>query len=178
MFLFKKKIDFVQFIADAIFGSMNSYDSNSEKMILMADEFKVLDKHDIEVLKELGYALIISDLMVGIINHFNEKISNEDAEKVVTALYVKFLKEVKSLDESQIREKISKLQELLWTKTDNTQKDLRLRLCFAFSNLYSGDDYKDQKHKGKNFAAFKLAKAIVKADLIKIMLKDYNIIWK
>ena len=114
--------------------------------------------------------------MVGIINHFNKKISNEDTEKVVTALYVKFLKEVKSLDKNQIKEKVNKLQKVLWAKTDNTQKDLKLRLCFAFSNLYSGENYKDQKYKGKNFAAFKFATAITKADLIKTMLKDYDVI--
>jgi hypothetical protein len=31
---------------------------------------------------------------------------------------------------------------------------------------------------GKNFAAFKLAKAIVKADLVETMLKDFKVIMK
>jgi len=176
--LLKKKIDFVQFIADAISGSMGFYDSNSERMILMADEFKVLDKNDIEELKELGYALIISDLMVGVIDHFNENVSSDDAEKVVTTLYVKFLKEVKNLDENQIKHRLDQLQKILWDKTENTEKDLRQRLCFAFSNVYSGDNPNQPKYKERNFAAHKLANAIVKADMIKIMLQEFDIVWE
>lgn len=181
MSIFKKKIDFGQFIADAIFNSVSFYDSNSEKMILMADEFKVLDKRDNEELKEFGYALIIADLMISGLVHFSEKVTNEKIGEVVGFLYVKFLKEVNHLNEDEIKRKTDKFEKLLTVietkkeKADNTEEDSKLLLCSTFAELYSGGNLKDKKVEGKRFAAFKLAKGIVKADLIKTMLKEFKI---
>lgn len=181
MTFFKKKIDFGQFIGDAIFNSVNFYDANSEKLIPMADEFKVLDKDDAAELKELGYSLIIADLMISCQINFSDKISNEEAGKAIGFLYTRFLNEVKHLGENEIKIKTDALGKLLGAveanekKPNNTEEELKLLLCSTFAELYSGENLKDKKVEGKRFAAFKLAKAIVKADIIKTMLKEFKI---
>ena len=181
MAFFKKSIDFGQFIGDAIFNSVNFYDVNSEKLIPMADEFKVLDKDDMAELKELGYSLIIADLMISCQVNFSGKTSNEETGKAIGFLYTRFLNEVKHLDENEIKRKTDTLGKLLGAveanekKPNNTEEELKLLLCSTFAELYSGENLKDKKVEGKRFAAFKLAKAIVKADIIKTMLKEFKI---
>jgi len=181
MVFLKKSIDFGQFVGDAIFNSVNFYDANSEKLIPMADEFKVLDKDDAAELKELGYSLIIADLMISCQVNFSGKISNEETGKAVGFLYTRFLNEVKHLDENEIKRKANTLGKLLGAveanekKPNNTEEELKLLLCSTFAELYSGENLKDKKVEGKRFAAFKLAKAIVKADIIKTMLKEFKI---
>jgi len=182
--LFKKSIEFSQFIADAIFNSMNFYDSNFEKMIVMADEFNVLNNRDKGELKDFGYALIIADLIISGSMHFNGRVTSEEMGRVVGFLYVKFLKEARLLNEKEIEKKTNNIGNLLTALEEsegnpvngnNTENDPKFLLCSTFSKLYSGDNLKDEKVRGKGFAAFKLAKAVVKSDLIKIMLKEFRV---
>jgi len=180
MTLFKKSIDFGQFIADAIFNSVNFYDSNSEKLISMADEFKVLDRGDVEELKDFGYALIVADLMISCQINLGYKISDEKIGETIGFLYVKFLNEVKHFNNDKIKRKIDTFEKLLSAveaneKKNNTEESLKLLLCSTFAELYSGSNLKDEKVEGKRFAAFKLAKAVVKADMIRTMLKEFKI---
>lgn len=181
MAFFKKSIDFGQFIGDAIFNSVNFYDANSEKLIPMTDEFKILDNNDAAELKELGYSLIIADLMISCQINFGSKISNEEAGKAIGFLYTRFLNEVKHLNENEIKKKTDVLGKLLdaieanGKQSGSTEEELKLLLCSTFAELYSGENLKDKKVEGKRFAAFKLAKAIVKADMIKTMLKEFKV---
>jgi len=180
MSFFKENIDFGQFIGDAIFNSVNFYDANSEKLISMADEFKVLNKNDAVELKELGYSLIIADLMVSCKVNFSGKISNKEIGKTIGFLYTRFLNEIKHLDENEIKKKVDVLGKLLDVvetneKSNNTEEELKFLLCSTFAKFYSGGNLKDKKVEGKRFAAFKLAKVFVKADIIKTMLKEFKI---
>lgn len=181
MAFFKKNIDFGQFVGDAIFYSINFYDANSEKLIPMADEFRVLDDSDTTELKEFGYSLIIADLMISCQINFNGKVSNEEIGKAIGFLYTRFLNEVKHLDEHDIKRKTDALGKLLGKveanekTSNNTEEELELLLCSTFAELYSGENLKDKKVEGKRFAAFKLAKAIIKADIIKTMLKEFKV---
>jgi len=180
---FKKKITLSQLIADSIFNSMNFYDSNAEKLIDLSDELKVLDNDDKKELREFGYALVIGDLYVSCVINFNEKISNEELGKAFGFLYPKFLIDVKHLNETEVERKMDILLKLLASleangSENNTEDGLKFLLCSNFSKLYSGDNLKDKKVEGKNFAAFKLAKAIVKADLVSTLLEDFRVIIK
>lgn len=189
MSLFKKKIESSQFIADAISGSVNFYDSNFDKLVPLADEFHVLTDEDKTELKESGYALIIADIMTSCQINFGEKVSNEAIGKEIGFIYVQFLGEVKHLSENDIEKKTSAIQKLLaaietnegkeiYKKAGNPEDNFRFLLCSTFAELYSGDNLADKKVEGKRFAAFKLAKGVVKADIIKIMLKEFKVDWK
>lgn len=189
MSFFKKKIDSNRFIADAISGSVDFYDSNFDKLVPLADEFNVLTDDDKAELKEFGYALIVADLMTSCQINFGEKISNEAIGKEIGFIYVRFLGEVKHLDENNINKRTNTIQKLLtaieanedkeiYKKAGNPEDNFRFLLCSTFTELYSGDNLADKKVEGKRFAAFKLAKGIVKADIIKIMLKEYRVDWK
>ncbi len=181
MSLFKKNITLSQFVADVINNSISFYESNNEKMVDLADEYKVMDEKDKNELKDFGYALIIANLMLSGQIHFGNKISNEKFGKLVVFIYVKFFKEVKSLGKNEIEKRIGSLEKLLGTlessedRADGTADGLRFLLCSVFSELFSDGNLKKQKVQGKRFAAFKMAKAVVKADLIKIMLKEFKI---
>jgi hypothetical protein len=50
-------------------------------------------------------------------------------------------------------------------------------LCKGFSRYCVDDDIKSKNWEGKNFAAFKFAKAFVNTNIVNNMLKDYKIIW-
>lgn len=188
MSFFKKQITLSQLIADSIFNSINFYDSNSNKLIQMSDELKVLDGNDVDELKELGHALIVADLQISCAVNFNNKISNEKIGEAMGFLYAKYLKEIKKLTETEIEVKMETFFKLLTLLETNEGKNniefekvsdsLKLLLCTSFAKLYSGDNLKDKKVEGKNFAAFKLAKAIVKSDFVGTMLKDFKVIIK
>src|SRR3989344_5923429 len=189
MSLFKKKIDSRQFIADAVSGSISMYDSNFDKLIPLADEFHVLTESDRAELKEFGYALIIADLMTSCQINFGGKISNKKIGEEIGFIYVQFLGEVKHLGEVEIEKKTNAIQKLLtaveanedkeiYKKAGNPEDNFRLLICSIFAQLYSGDNLAAKRVEGKRFAAFKLAKGIVKADIIGIMLKEFKVDWK
>ena len=181
MALFKKNISLSQFVADAINNSISFYESNSDRMIDLADEYNVMEEKDKNELKEFGYALIIADLMLSGQIHFGDRISNEEFSKLVGFIYVKFLKEVKNMEENEIEKRTNVLEKILGTlessedRADGTADGLRFLLCSIFSELYAEGEIKDQKVQGKRFAAFKMAKAVIKSDLINIMLKEFKV---
>lgn len=186
MSIFKKQIDFGQFITDAITCSINFYDANFDKFIPLADEFHVLTQKDKEELRESGYSLIVADLMVSCQIHFGKIISNEQIGREVGFIYALFLGKEMHLNKNEIDGKANELKNLLtaleknedkeiYRKVDKTKDGLKFLLCSTFAELYSGDNLKDKIVEGKRFAAFKLAKAIAKADLVRTMLKEFEI---
>lgn len=62
-------------------------------------------------------------------------------------------------------------------KISNEIDKQKFYLCSGFSKYYADNDIKSENWEGKNFAAFKFAKAFVKTDIIKTALKDFKIIW-
>lgn len=180
MSIFKKKIKFNQFVADVIYDYMNFLDSNIDKMIPLADEYKSLSEKDTEKLKDSAYSLVINDIMISIGEHLGNKISSENIGYIVGYLYVKYLKEVKHLDENDIKNKTSEF-EILFTNLESKvnksgkDKELKFVLCHTFAEIYSSENLTDETVKGKNFAAFKLAKSLIKADFVKLMLNEYSV---
>lgn len=179
MFLFKKKIEFHQFIANAVFNSVNSYDSNFDKMVVLADEFNVLTAKDKDKLRDFGYSLIMVDLIISGTVLFNGDITNEELSREIGLIYVKFLNEVKHLNENEIQQKVDDAMKLInaTESAEGSENDLKFLLCSKFAELYSGNKFTDEKIRQKNFAVMKLANALVKADILKLMSKENNIVW-
>ena len=186
MAFFKQKIDFGQFVGEAISNSIKSYDANADKWIPMADESNVLNDAEKAELKELGYSLVIADLIVSCGIHFKNKVSSEAISYAVSFLYMRFLKEVKQLTENDIEKQKVALEKLINKATEQSEKiyekhnlsaddNLKVALASAFAELYAGDDYRSEKAEDKRFAAFKFAKGIVKVDLVGLMLKEYKV---
>jgi hypothetical protein len=118
--------------------------------------------------------------------HFGKIISNEQIGREIGFIYVLFLGKEKHLNKNEIDRKANELENLLIALEKNEDKEtcrkigktkdgLKFLLCSTFAELYSGDNLKDKIVKGKRFAAFKLAKAIIKTDLVRIMLKEFKI---
>lgn len=179
MFLFKKKIEFPQFIANAVFNSVNSYDSNFDKMVVLADEFNVLTTKDKDKLRDFGYALVIVDLIISGTVLFNNNLTNEELGLEVGTIYIKFLNEVKHLSEKEIQQKVDDAMKLISAteSAEGSEDDLKFLLCSKFAEIYSGNKLTDEKIRQKNFAAMKLANALVKANILKLMSKENNIVW-
>lgn len=183
MAFFKKKVQFAQFIADVIFNGFSVYEKNIDEWIPMADEFKVLKQQDKEELKELGKSLVAANVYFSSVFHFEGLVSPEDNEKVVAALYGKYLREVKNLSQSEVKKEADSYFDLIEKSLDIDLKDIQgkknqfdFSLCSAFAKMYAGEkDLSNETVKGKNFAAFKLAKNLVKADLMERMLKEYKV---
>lgn len=190
MAFFKKNIDFGQFVGDAILGSVNFYETNADKLIAMADELKVLEENDMTELKELGYSLVIADLMTSCQINLNNKVSNEEIGEAFSFLYARFLGEVKHLTKKEIEPRMQTLIKLIGESEKNgdspmsdriknssasEEEKFQILLCSTFAQMYSGENLRDKKVEGKKFVAFKLAKAFVKANLIKTILKDFKI---
>ena len=183
MALFKKKIEFPQFIADVMFNGFSIYDKNIDEWMPMADEFKVLKQEDKEGLKKLGKSLVAANVYFGSIFHFEGLVSPEDSEKVVAGLYGKYLREVKNLSEAEVEKEANSFGDLIEKSLDTDLKDIdgkknqfQFALCSAFAKMYAGEkNLSDEIVRGKNFAAFKLAKNLVKADFMEIMLKEYKV---
>lgn len=183
MALFKKKAQFPQFIADVMFNGFAVYEKNIDEWIPMADEYKVLTQKDKEELKELGKSLVAANVYFSSSIHFNGLVSPEDNGKVVASLYLKYLKEVKNLPESEVKKETSKYIDLIEKSFNIDLKDvqgeenqLKFALCSAFAQMYvDGKNLSDKEVEGKNFAAFKLAKNLTKMDLMELMLKEYKV---
>ena len=60
-------------------------------------------------------------------------------------------------------------------KIDRDVDKERFYLCSAFAKYYAGEDVKSESWEGRHFAAFKLAKALTKADIVAAALKHYKV---
>jgi len=188
MTIFKKKITFPQFIADVIFSEFDQFDKYIDEWISMADEFKVLQHEDKEELKELGNALVVADVLTSSLIHFKERITEEDNGRIVATLYIKYMKEAKKYPD-QVCEKNRNILAKLLDECNNFDaqdvKDIKgednqskFALCGAFAKIFVGKtSLLNEVGKGKSFAAFKLAKCLVKADYLAGMLKEYKVIF-
>lgn len=188
MSLFKQKISFHQFLADLISFQFDFLDSNFDKLIVLADEFKVLTDGDKKEFLDKSHELVIADIFISCTQHSNHKLSPEEIGKSVGAVYGQYSTTYKKMSELSAREKMenvinllelaNKLEEELQKRHDGMvghTDDQKFYLCSAFSEYCAGGDSKSKNWEGKKFAAFKLAKAIVKGDVVMQSLKHTSV---
>lgn len=190
MVFFKKKVDAVQFLADLIFSQFDFLESNFTQLADLADEFNVLTEVDREELFNKASELVIVDIVMSCNQNFYDSISSEEAGKAVGTMYRRYLTEYKKAPELLVGEKLSSVMRLFELvgkveesnfesprEFENEIESQKFYLCSGFRNYYVEENIKSENWEGKGFAAFKFAKAIVKADIVRVMMKDYNVIW-
>jgi len=100
MSIFKKKIYFPQFLADLINNQMDFLEMNFNKLIVMADEFRVLTDIQKEEFLDKAHELIIADIVMGCSQCFYKKISSEEVGEAVSIIYGKYLTEFKKVSKT------------------------------------------------------------------------------
>jgi len=199
MGLFKQKIDFSQFLADLISFQYDFLENNFNKLVVLADEFKVLTEKDKEDFFDKAHELIIVDILVSCSQRFYKNLSSEEIGEAVSIVYAKYLIEHKKISKILAEEKLGKVMKLFdlvgkaeeevqkrdehykkigyksYPKIDNDIDGQKFYLCSGFSNYYAGEDIKSENLEGKHFAAFKLAKGFVKSDIVGQSLKHYSV---
>lgn len=198
MSFFKKKIDFVQFLADVITFQCDFLENNFNKMVVLADEYKVLTEKAKKEFFDKAHELLIVDILLSCGQHFNNNLSSEEAGEAVNIVYRGYLTEYKISPKEEVEKKLDSVMKLVdfvikaeedaqrlkkWSQEigyeshgfkDEVEKQ-KFYLCQGFCDYCVGKDMKSENWEGKNFAAFKFAKAFVKADILGIMLKEYKI---
>lgn len=199
MSIFKKKIDFSQFIANLISFQLDFIKNNFDKMAILADEFKVLTESDKKDLYEKLQTLSVADILIECHLNLSDKVEPQEINNCIAVMYRRCLVEYKRMQEKEAIDKAKRVLDLIEYMEDakkdteqtreraskhgyemnrvNEQDEQKYYLCSGFSDYYAGKDVKSENWEGKHFAAFKLAKAIVKTDIVSITLKEYKIIW-
>ena len=195
IFKSKEKVDLDQFIADVISFSLENLDQNFEKMILSCDEYQIADAKFKKIVYDTAPDLIISDIIFECVNDLSKIVSPDDLSSKITDIYARYLQEYKKLSWATVVERDNsltafgnKLEETLTARRKseeyaasighNMQKlssheDIQLGLCSTFAKICEGED--KNTIEGKSFAAFKFAMGLVKADIVKLYLKERSI---
>jgi hypothetical protein len=199
MSIFKKKIDFSQFIANLISFQLDFIESNFDKMVILADEYKILGESDKKDLYEKLQTLSIADILLKCHLSLSNNIAPEEMNNCIAVMYRRCLIEYKNMQEKEAIDSAKRVLDLIGSMEDakkdmeqsmeetnktgyemnkiNEHDEQEYYLCSGFSKYYAGNNMKSENWEGKHFAAFKLAKAFVKTDIVKAMLKDFKIIW-
>ncbi|HBG77541.1 MAG TPA: hypothetical protein DDW84_01650 [Phycisphaerales bacterium] len=202
MGFFKQKIYFLKFLAQHITYQFDFMEKNFDKLIGLADEFKVLTEQDKDFFLDKAHELIIVYIMGSCNQHFCKKLSSEEIGKAVSIMYGKYLTEYKKVLKTLAEKKVEKVIELLdlvckaeediqkdedckktieckyYPKIDNDIDKQKFYLCRGFAEYCTGEDVKSENWEGKHFAAFKLAKGFSKGDFIANSLKDYTVTFR
>ena len=201
MSIFKKKIEFSQFIANLISFQLDFIENNFDKMVTLTDEFMALTESDKKDLYEKLQTLSIADILIECHLNLSDKVALQEINNCIAVMYRRCLVEYKRMQEKEAIDKAKRVLDLIECMEDakknteqtrerraskrgyemnriNEQDEQKYYLCSGFSDYYAGKDVKSENWEGKHFAAFKLAKAIVKTDIVKITLKDFKIIWE
>jgi hypothetical protein len=199
--LFKQKIEFGQFLAELITFQLDFLERNFDKLVVLADECKVLTEKDKEEFFDKAQVLIIVDIMTSCIQHFSKHLSSEDIGETVDIVYARYLTEYKKVSKVLAEEKLERIMELLkrvckaeeeykerdehykkigltsYPKIDNDIDKQKMYLCSGFAEYCAGEDLKAENWEGKRFAAFKLAMGFVKGDIVDNALNHYAVIF-
>ena len=199
MSIFKKKIDLGQFLADLIIYQFDFLEKNSDKLIVLVDEFKVLTEKDKEEFLQKAHELVIVDIAMSCSQHFYRNLSSDESGEAVSVVYAQYLTEHKKLLRTEAEKKLEKVMELFESvckveekvqnrneynkeighnsphKIDSDIDKQKFYLCSGFSDYCVGEDTKSRNWEGKHFAAFKLAKGIVKGNIVANALKQYAV---
>ena len=199
MSILKKRIGFSQFLADLITFQFEFLENNFDKLIVLADEFKVLTEKEKEELLDKAHELIIVDILMSCYQHFHKKLSSEEAGEAVSVVYAKYLTEYKKIPKTLAEQKLEKVMELFdlvckaeeetqerhehykkighksYPKIGSDIDKQKFYICSAFRSYCVGKDIKSENWEGRHFAAFKLAKGYVKGNIVAHALKNYAI---
>lgn len=176
-------------------------EKNFNKLVVLADKFKVLTEKDKEEFLAKAHELIIVDIMMGCDQYFSKNLSSEEVGKVISVVYAQYLTEYKKIPKTLAEKELGKVMEFFdlvckaeeniqkqheqyekishtsYPKIDNDIDKQKFYLCSGFSEYCAGKDIKSENWEGKHFAAFKLAKGFVKSDIIAQSLKHYSIVF-
>ena len=199
MSIFKKKINFPQFLFEVIKFQIDFLEEHFDKLIVLADELKVLTNAQKKDFFDKAHELVVVNILMGCNIHFSKKQQGEEAGEAVSIVYGKYLWEHKKLPMESVDTKMQKVMELfeLWGKAEekeqkrdehakeigykrsyeinNYRDKMKLYLCQAFCDYCVGEDVKSENWKGRHFAAFKFAKAIVLSDIVGRYLKEVKV---
>ncbi len=199
MSIFKKKIYFGQFLADVITFQFDFLEENFAKMIVLADESKVLTDNQKEEFLDKAHELIIADIMRSCEQDFCKSLSSDEIGAGVGQVYVRYLTEYKKVPKALADQKAEKVSDFLglicrvedeaqereehnkkigyssYPKCDNQNDRMKLHLCHAFRNYCVGHNIESENREGRGFAAFKFAMALVKGDIVGQLLKQYSV---
>lgn len=176
-------------------------ENNFDKLIVLADESDVLTEKEKEEFLDKAHELIIADIMMGCEQYFYKSLSSEEIGAGVRQVYAGYLTEYKKVSKALAEKKTEKVSEFLGLicraeekaqerdehyekvgysspfRMDNDINKMKLHLCQAFRNYCVGEDVESVNWEGRGFAAFKLAKSFVKANIVAHALKHYAIIF-
>jgi hypothetical protein len=171
----------------------------AEELVVLADEFKVLTEKDKEKFLDKAHQLIIVDIMMSCYQHFYKNLSSEEVGKAVSTVYAGYLTEYKKISKTLAEGKLQKAMKLFelvckaeednqkrdehykkigyksYPKIDNDIDKQKFYLCSGFAEYCAGEDMKAENWEGKSFAALKLAKGFVKADIVANLLRHCTV---
>jgi hypothetical protein len=198
MSLFKKKIDFSQFVADLICFQLDFLENNFSQLTPLADEFGVLTEIDKKDLYENIQTLAVADILLGCHLNLCDRIAPENINRCVAVMYRRSLVEYKGMPEKEAENKAHKVLDLLNLMEQVEKEDKRLReeasktgyqmkrmnneydeakyfLTSGFAKYFAGKNKDAKDYEGKHFAAFKMAKAITISDIVAVSLKECKV---
>lgn len=194
--MFKEKIQFNQYISMTLQQTLHFLEEHYASLLPLADEYKVVDKKITDELYEKLQLFMVAHIVVECHIMLSRKLSAAEVSEIVTRVYCGYLMAEKNVAEADVELHVSPLMRL-WNEFDkemlrqqetdeynksigrtvkiqmNSDDQYRFHLCHAFSKWCKGDDSKTAE--GREFAAFKLAKAIVKNNLPVALVKGYKI---
>lgn len=199
MSIFKKEIAFGQYLFDLITYQVDFLEKNFDKLIIVADESKILTDRQKEDFLDKAHELLIVDIIMGCNLHFHKDHTSEEIGEDVSIVYAKYLTEYQKLSETLAEKKLEKVIKLLalWCKAGEQAQErdvhykkmeyispdriesgidkMKLYLCNAFCDYSVGEDEESEDWQGRQFAAFKFAKAFVLSDIVGTYLKKVKV---
>ena len=199
MSIFKKEIAFGQYLFDLITYQMDFLEKNFEKLLIVADESRILTDRQKEEFLDKAHELLIVDIIMGCNLHFHKDHTSEEIGEGVSIVYAKYLTEYQKLSETLAEEKLEKVIKLLalWCKAGEHAQErgehykemdrflphgiesdvdkMKLYLCHAFCDYCVGEDMRSGNWQDRQCVAFTFAKTFVLSDIVGTYLKKVTV---
>lgn len=199
MSIFKKEIDFGQYLFDLITYQMDFLEQNFYKLIVVADESKILTDGQKEEFLDKAHELLIVDIIMGCNLHFHKEHTSDEIGEGVSIVYAKYLTEYQKVSKTLAEEKLEKVIKLLalWCKAGERAQEhgehyketdrilphgigsdidiMTLYLCHAFCDYCVGEDETSEDWQDRQFAAFKFARTFVLRDIVGTYLREVKV---
>ena len=197
--IFRKRIYFPQFLADLISFQCDFLTGHFDRLIALADEFHVLQDADRKSIRDKTYELLLVDILMSSKRCFSGTLSSEAVNEAVSMVYAKYLTEYRHVPVVLAEQKLQNVLILYrlvykaeesadtqhadcrdigytsFPKIHNPVEREQFYLCRAFAEYCAGEDMKTENWEGKHFAALKLARAVVRSDVVGHALKHYTV---
>lgn len=199
MSIFKKETTFGQFLFDLITYQMDFLEKNFNKLLIVADESKILTDEQKEEFLDKVHELLIVDIIMGCNLHFHEEYTSEEIGEDVSIVYAKYLTEYQTLSETLAEEKLEKVIKLLalWCKAGEQAQEqgerykemdcilpdgiessidkMKQYLCTAFCDYCVEEDIRSENWQDRQCVAFKFAKMFILSDIVGTYLKKVSV---